>query len=257
MPTTFTVREVATGVWAAVAPGTGGPAVSNAAIVDLGGKALVVDTFFTMLAADELAGEVRRLTGAQAYLVVNTHWHADHVRGNGAFVDVPIVGTPRMNELIVADGPGEEGDVVVLPDVLIGDRLEIVGERTARVLSYGRAHTEVDLFVHLPDDGVLIAGDLVWTGIHPKTSDGFPSEWAAVADRLAALAPATVVPGHGPPGTAADVAAMAGYLRALDGMVAAARAEELDPATAEPPPGTDDWLDADRFRRGLAALAAR
>lgn len=257
MAVTFSLRAVAPGVWAAVAPGTAGPAVSNAAIVDLGGRALVVDTFFTMVAAEELAGEVRRLTGRDAYLVVNTHWHADHVRGNGAFADVPIVGTRRMNELITADGPDEEGLRPPLPDVLIGDRLEIEGERTATVLSYGRGHTEVDLFVHLPDDGVLIAGDLVWTGVHPKTSDGFPAEWAQVADRLTALRPSVVVPGHGDPGSAADVAAMAGYLRALDGMVAALRAGELDPAAAPPPPGTEGWRDVARFRKGLAALAAR
>src|SRR5439155_25717814 len=68
---------VAEGVTAAVAiPDRG--AVGNAAIVDLGGSALVVDTHVTPAAGRELrqaAGPVRG--------VLNTHWHADHVPGNG------------------------------------------------------------------------------------------------------------------------------------------------------------------------------
>lgn len=248
----FTIHEVAAGVWAAVAPGTFGTVVSNAAIVDLGHATLVVDTFMTLMAAAELATASRELTGRTPSLVVNTHFHADHVGGNAAFGGAHIVATPRTRELIAADGhPGGR-----LPDLLTGERLTVVGERRAEILGYGPAHTESDLFVHLPDDGVLVAGDLVWTGIHPKTSDGFPAEWAVVADRLADLGPARVVPGHGAPGTAADVCAMAGYLRELESLVAAVRAGDLEAAGADPPPGFEDWADPDRFRRGLAALAA-
>ena len=302
MPSTFTVHEVTSGVWAAIAPGTSGPAVSNAAIVDLGDKTIVVDTFMTAVAAEELAGEVRRLTGRAPFMVVNSHWHSDHVRGNHVFGQVPIVGTALMRELMIEDAPetpdeftrravavkefadglaaaattpeqqlqaahtaaladalaAEAGTYrLVLPDVVIGDRLDIEGERSATILGFGRGHTASDLFVHLPDDGIVIAADLVWTGIHPKTTDGFPADWARVLDRLSALGPGSVVPGHGNPGTAADIVAMAAYLRELDAMVAAARRGDLDPAGADPPSDSDDWQDVTRFRHGLAALAGR
>ena len=267
MPSTFTLHEVAEGVWAAVAPGTAGPAVSNATIVDLGDRTLVVDTFMTMLAAEELAAQARRLTGRTAHLVVNSHWHSDHVRGNWVFCPTPIVGTERMRELIVADAPASPEEFakrlaplrraaeelqteaeteeqraqaagtmaladameanatryrLTLPDVLIGDRLEVHGdERRAVILGYGRGHTESDLFVHLPDAAVVVAGDLVWNGIHPKTSDGFPLEWADVVDRIAELECTTVVPGHGPVTDASSLSVMARYLRRVDAMVAA------------------------------------
>lgn len=250
----FTIHEVASGVWAAVSPEVGGPAVSNATIVDLGGATLVVDTFMTMEAAEVLAAESRRLTGRDAHLVVNTHWHVDHVRGNGAFGGAPVVGTQRMRDQIAASS----GDFpVVLPDVLMGDRLDLVGERRATILGYGPGHTDGDLFVHLPDDGVVVAGDLVWTGFHPKTDDGYPAAWAAVLDRIAELSPTQVVPGHGEVGALADVVAMAGYLRALDGLVAAVRSGDVDSAYADPPRGSERWDGVERFRRGLAALAAR
>jgi glyoxylase-like metal-dependent hydrolase (beta-lactamase superfamily II) len=299
MPNTFTIHEVAGGVWACVAPGTAGPAVSNAAIIDLGDKTIVVDTFQTVLAASEMADEVQRLTGRRPFLVVNSHWHSDHVYGNQVFSSTPIVGTRRMLELIIDDAPTAEsydGYVeflrttaaelaqqaataeeqeqaagtlaladalaatadsfrLTLPDLLIGDRLDIEGERSASVLGYGRGHTESDLFVYLPDDGIVIAGDLVWTGMHPKTNDGFPGQWAQVLDRMAKLGASAVVSGHGTPGTAADIASMADYMRRLDAMVAAAKAGDLDPDTADPPPGTEDWQGLGRFRRSLGLLA--
>ena len=164
--------------------------------------------------------------------MVNSHFHDDHVGGNGAFGDAAIAGTARMRELIAAGAPAsrdefeqmateteqaaarmaaeaeseadrvtaaglkelaealiedEDGHRVVLPEVLISDRLELVGERTAVVLSYGRGHTESDVFVHVPDAGVLVAGDLVWNGLHPKTNDGFPRDWADVVARISGL----------------------------------------------------------------------
>ncbi len=301
MPATFTLHEVAAGVWAAVAPGTAGPAVSNAAIVDLGDKTIVVDTFMTTQAAGELRDDVLQLTGREPFLVVNSHWHSDHVRGNRVFADQPIVGTRRMNELIVADAPQDraeyasrvaairqsakrlaaqattdeerrtaagtmalvaalesdaDGYRLTLPDVLIGERLDIEGERSATVLGYGAGHTESDLFVHLPDAGAVVAGDLLWTGIHPKTDDGFPGPWADVLDRIAALGPTVVIPGHGAPGTAADLAVMAGYLRELERAVAAVRDGDLDADTAPVPEGSADWQGAARYRAGLNRLAA-
>ena len=302
MPVSFELHEIVGGVWAAIAPGTNGVAVSNAAIIDLGDKTVVVDTFMTRRAAEEMAAEVLRLTGRAPYLVVNSHWHTDHVGGNQAFADVPIVGTRRMLELIMEDAPSTrdqfvaraeaiataaanlaasastpeeesqaegtmalaealtadaDGYQLTLPDLLIGDRLEIEGERSLTIHGFGRGHTESDLFIHLPGDDVVVAGDLVWTGVHPKTTDGFPAEWAAVLDRIAGLKPSRVVSGHGPPGTRDDVTAMAGYLRHLDELVTATRSGDLDPAAAAAPPGSEDWEDASRFRAGLAALAAR
>lgn len=300
MPTSFALQEVTGGVWAAIAPGTAGTAVSNAAIVDLGDKTVVVDTFMTRRAADEMAAEVKRLTGRAPYLVVNSHWHPDHVGGNQAFADVPIVGTRRMLELMIEDAPATRAQFearthaiqtaadtlaasattpeeaaqadgtralaaaltadaeryqLTLPDVLIGDRLEIEGERSLTIHGFGRGHTESDLFVQIDD--VIISGDLVWTGVHPKTTDGFPAEWAVVLDRIAELEPGRVISGHGPPGTAADIATMADYLRHLDRLVTAVRAGEVDPADASPPPGSEDWEDGSRFQAGLTALATR
>jgi len=97
------VEPVADGVWAAlVAPGGG--AHGNAALVDLGGSALVFDTHMTAAAARELREAAEELIGP-VEVVANSHWHADHVRGNATFEGVPIVSTALTRELVSSLGP--------------------------------------------------------------------------------------------------------------------------------------------------------
>jgi len=107
-PTHFAVEEVAPGVHACLDAGTGA-AVSNAAIIDCGDKAIVVDAFNSTAASAELRAAVPELTGKNTFLLVNSHWHPDHYWGNQEFADTPIVGTRRMMELMVAAAPADLG----------------------------------------------------------------------------------------------------------------------------------------------------
>ena len=42
-----------------------------------------------------------------------------------------------------------------------------VGDRRVRLLEVGPAHTAGDVVVHLPDDGVVFTGDILFHGGHP------------------------------------------------------------------------------------------
>ena len=99
----FDIQETEPGVFALVA-GTTGACVSNAAIVDLGDKTVVFDTFMTLPAGDDLVASVRDLTGRDAFLAINSHWHDDHTGGNQLFARNPIVSTRRTMELIAETG---------------------------------------------------------------------------------------------------------------------------------------------------------
>ena len=163
-------EPVAEGVTAAIAKPDKG-AVGNAAIVDLGDTRLVVDTHVTHAAGRELreqAGTVR--------WVLNTHWHADHVLGNGEFDDATIVSTTRTRELMSTIGAErlaaarEEGSERELPDELrLPDETfeESRDFGRAQALTLGGGHTESDAVLLVPDAGVLIAGDLVVIGMQP------------------------------------------------------------------------------------------
>lgn len=99
----FELVQVAGGVHAAIAvPGAG--AQGNAAIVDLGDRTLVFDTLLTPQAGDALCQAAERLTGRRPTLVVNSHWHADHVLGNQVFAapGAGFIGTELTRELMLA-----------------------------------------------------------------------------------------------------------------------------------------------------------
>ncbi|MDE2774172.1 MAG: MBL fold metallo-hydrolase [Gemmatimonadota bacterium] len=69
--------------------------------------------------------------------------------------------------------------------------------RTVRVLFLGRAHTGGDVIVHLPDDGVLITGDMLGSN-PPYMGDSYPIEWTETLEQLKRLEFDWIVPGHGP-----------------------------------------------------------
>jgi cyclase len=83
----FTVKDVARGAWALIAkPASPSLAVSNAAVIELGDKVLVVDSHLTPSAAREAARLIAALTGNKPVrYLVNTHWHPDHVQGNSTY----------------------------------------------------------------------------------------------------------------------------------------------------------------------------
>jgi glyoxylase-like metal-dependent hydrolase (beta-lactamase superfamily II) len=102
----FRIEEVAPGAWAALAGDTGA-CVSNAGIIDLGDQTLVFDTFMTPAAGADLRTVAEDLTGRPVSLVVNSHHHGDHVRGNQAFAGTSILSTARTAELIGETSPDD------------------------------------------------------------------------------------------------------------------------------------------------------
>ncbi len=114
----FLLREVGNGVYAAVAT-EGGFALSNAGIVDLGDATRIFDTFLHPRPGEDLRRAAERLTGRQVAYVFNSHWHRDHIRGNQAFDQVPVVGTTQRRELVLTKGREELlADRETMPELL-------------------------------------------------------------------------------------------------------------------------------------------
>ena len=86
-----------------------------------------------------------------------------------------------------------------LPTITFEGSLEFHGgARTARAISFGAGHTGSDTVLHLPEDGILFAGDLVLEDHIPWVGHGNPETWLERITDLEALEPRQVVPGHGP-----------------------------------------------------------
>ncbi|HEX2201865.1 MAG TPA: MBL fold metallo-hydrolase, partial [Longimicrobium sp.] len=112
---------------------------------------------------------------------------------------------------------------VLPPTRTVDDRLTLrLGRRAVEVLHLGGGHTRADLVVHLPEEGVVIAGDLVVWPVPLVGSTSYPAAYAASLERLLALRPRVIVPGHGP--VMRDDAHVRATLRLLRSLVAQTRA---------------------------------
>ena len=103
----------------------------------------------------------------------------------------------RLVELVLSEGSKAPA---ILPTISVTERLTLHrGKRIIDILYLGSGHTAGDLVIHLPNEGILITGDLV---VWPVPLVGNPQsrigDWASTIEKLLALRPAIIVPGHGP-----------------------------------------------------------
>ena len=116
----YTLDLLSDGVYVASAR-DGGAAICNAGLVDLGDSTLVIDTFLTPTAAEDLRADAQRLTGRIPSRVVNTHYHNDHIWGNQVFLpEADLISTVETRVLIQTAGKEEYDDY----RAITGDRLK-------------------------------------------------------------------------------------------------------------------------------------
>ena len=196
------------------------PIVPNVGIVLGDRAALVVDTGIGPRNGAFVLAQARRLAGTRPLFLTTTHFHPEHGFGAQVFRGAAtIVYNRAQRDELRRKGPGyvemfkglgphiaaELADVeLVEPDIVYEASLEIdLGGRRVALATQGPAHTIGDQTV-LVDDNVLFTGDMAETRMFPIAPHFPPHDadvdipgWISVMDRLIALDPAIVVPGHG------------------------------------------------------------
>lgn len=204
-------------------------------LVDSGGSAEV---------GRHIARAVRRITHKPVTHVVNTHHHGDHYLGNAAFEGASFISSEACRGLVLETGAEwlREMERAVghkLPGTkpLAAGITYAEGTRTERLVQGVRlvfwvprgSHTAGDLLVYLPEDKVLIAGDVLVNGIVPTLQDGFVKNWLGTLEQIEALGAAHFVPGHGDIMTLGDVARLrAAMLRFYSGVKAGFRSGQSE-----------------------------
>jgi cyclase len=152
----------------------------------------------------------------------------------------------QLTEELIAAIPAIE---IVPPTTIVDEELVLQrGRRRIELRRLGSSHTHGDLVVHLPQDRVVITGDLV-VGPTPLigADQSFIGEWARSLDALLALGASVYVPGHGPVlRDDAQVKRLRDFMAAIDRHAAAAiaRGDTLEQARST--------LDVDAFRAAMA-----
>ena len=213
------LHEVADGVWAYLQP-DGGWGWSNAGLVTGDDESLLVDTLFDLRLTAEMLEAMRRTTPAAERIatVVNTHANGDHCYGNALVAGLGdhLLGPLRRGDGAAAAGhhgrhdarrrppsgrpasswpgsslrsPSRTCRSPCRPGHSRGSSTCGVGDRAVSLLEVGPAHTAGDVVVHLPDDGVVFTGDILFHGGHPIVWAGPVANWIAACDRILELQP--------------------------------------------------------------------
>lgn len=143
----------------------------------------------------------------------NSYWRDQGVKiiAHGLAVDeIRKHGTQSLQQMIVRNRDKSIGTYVAEPDIAFEERYGLeVGTTRIELISFGEAHSPGDISVWLADQEVLIAGDIAF---HQRLLAIFPdtnvAAWVESFDRMAALEPKIVIPGHGTP---TDIATLRKY----------------------------------------------
>jgi hypothetical protein len=100
------------------------------------------------------------------------------------------------------------------------------------LFSWFRIASETEhLVLELPDEGLLMTGDLVSNGVHPRLARHQLTGWTAALRQLRARTTAVVLPGHGPPGGADLIEGMLRYLEVAQFVLAGNQGDDETAAT--------------------------
>jgi cyclase len=234
----FLLKSIGPGIYAAI-DGPEGKSGSNAGVIIGDDGVAVVDSFFDPEATKALVAQIRKLTPKPIRYVINTHYHIDHVAGDGVLREAGAIIIAHRNvrgwehtenihlfgERITPELRAKV-EAVVQPDLVTDKDLTIwLGARRVDVRTV-EGHTGSDLVISVPDAHVLFCGDMLWRKIPPNIIDGTVSKWIATVNAFQALPQAsemTFVPGHGDVATLADVADFSAYLTDLSTITAQQR----------------------------------
>ena len=199
---------------------------------------LLVDAEWPQLHAKVLAA-VRRISPEPIRYLVNTHWHWDHVGGDGLFGKAGAVifsSTQTRRYIVAAQGrnnpPGSPytADPEAIPIVTLdsGMRIEFhLAGQAIEVVHVPPAHTDGDLIVRYVDADIIQTGDTFFHGFYPDIDDahgGTIDGMIAFYDTLYRMCDADtrIIPGHGPVATRDDVREYQAMLRQVRDRVARA-----------------------------------
>lgn len=206
-------EQVAEGVYWARGFANAGWAVTREGVV-------VIDTCGGV-GSRALLEAIRRTTDAPVRYLIYTHGHVDHTLGaqnlleDGAQIiahemvperfrkyEALVDHTNRINGLQFHIDVSGFRPQFQYPHITYHDRYEFeLGGRRFH-LFHGRGETDDATVIHLPEEGVVFSGDFLISVFpnlgNPFKVNRFEREWFETLERIQALNPAAVCPGHGP-----------------------------------------------------------
>ncbi len=209
-------QKVSARVYAVVTPARDFPSAankgwnSNSAFVITKEGVLVFDTGASETIGQALKQVVTKTTDKPVRWVVNSHGHGDHWLGNNAFAGAEIISSTHVRTHVTQEGASWVGRFTTMTGGVTGESKVVAptravdartsmqfGEVKGELLLSNGGHTAGDVVLWLPQESVLLGGDVVYSDSAPGTFDANIPNWIAFLKELEKLKPKVVVPGHG------------------------------------------------------------
>jgi glyoxylase-like metal-dependent hydrolase (beta-lactamase superfamily II) len=207
--------------------------------------AILIDAQFDRADAHRLVAQILE-SKKNLTTVFITHSHPDHYFGleviHQAFPKAKLVALPATVAEIKKTWQGKVkqwqpmfGELVpanpVLPTALAGTSLALDGQ-TLEIHGGVQGDEAQCSYVWIPSLKTVVAGDIVYRGVHVWTAETKPEQrkaWLKSLEELAALHPTTVIAGHKDPkldNSPAGIDQTRQYLETFDAAVASAKTSE-------------------------------
>jgi cyclase len=186
--------------------------------------------------ADSVVEKVKGVASVPVKVLIDTHWHSDHVGGNVAFGKMGAEIVAHVNTLkrvsekqhmVFFNRDVEPLAAEGLPKkTFTGKQKMTFGTETLEIVHHPPAHTDGDTTIFFSKSNVLAAGDLIFNGMYPfidyssgGSIEGMIHDSAQILKMVDAQT--KVVPGHGTMATKEDVQKLHDLLADVDSAVSA------------------------------------
>ena len=201
-PAQLSIEQVKPGLYAILNPGANTLAVR----VTSEGVILVDDMFQQNY--EQIVSLIKSVTDQPVKYVISTHHHGDHTGGNVRFLgaSAQIIGHKNARAAMTRGATAQPGPP---PLTFTTEAAVHLGGVEAQLFHVGPGHTNGDAIVYFPDLRVLASGDLFVVLPRVPTIDygngGTTLGWVSTLDSMLKFDAETVIPGHGPVSTKADL----------------------------------------------------
>jgi glyoxylase-like metal-dependent hydrolase (beta-lactamase superfamily II) len=199
----------------------------NVAVYSTDEGVVLVDDMFDRN-HDDILKQVKSVTDKPLKYVINTHQHDDHAGGDVKMLPIAEVIAHKnvyanlkdLKRPYYEDTPGTP---IGLPRITFTDELDVhLGNKEIQAHYFGRGHTSGDAVIYFPELKAIHTGDLFLStrqaprpGAPPRppgvpvyvdyVQGGSFLDWSKTLEGVLSLDFDTVIPGHGPVATKADL----------------------------------------------------
>jgi cyclase len=135
-----------------------------------GDSAIIVDTMDLPGQGAWVKNHLQTQYAIKNFMVVNTHWHLDHIAGNQVYANCSIIGHTDTRTIISANKEAIEAGTLwggfpafaaIPPNITFTGRMDLWLDNLKVELHEFKIHCAGHLSVILPDDKILLAADML------------------------------------------------------------------------------------------------